>query len=171
MTILGCSQSSIKSDWKLIVGELRKNENPYITMKEMLELCAEKDQPLRNLLLIPELTKSINRMKSMSQIVYEFYHEFIERFSKKLPHVFSMISNEIKEKVNDLAQNLKIAILEADVQKMIWVYKNLVSKIDYLKMKEMGFIPFDYKADTDVIMCLSQYINKAEDVSFALFSL
>lgn len=171
MVLLGCfSSATIKSDWKCILNKTEHRENQFITVGEMLEFCAENDQHLQNLLNIPNLKKSLSRMKNMSQIIYEFYHEFIGRFAKKLPFVLSLLSSEIKEKVSNLVHKLKEAVLEMDIQKMIWLYKKLISKIDRLKMKEMGFIPFNYSADTESISKLIQYINKAEEVSFAMLS-
>ncbi|OHT04751.1 hypothetical protein TRFO_06185 [Tritrichomonas foetus] len=165
--ILG-NTTNIKEDWKLVINRTGDRNATNITLSDLLVICAEREKPLMNLLNIIPLGNSVQIMKNMSQNIYELYHEFINRYSRILPHVMSLISSQIRDKVLDLTEELKEAILHVDMPKIIWVYRVLISKIDRLTMKEKGFIPFNIRSSVEVIGQLKEYIDRAESVAFAL---
>lgn len=168
MIILDCSPNDVKNDWKNLLDRLEDRNKNSIKLTDLLGICADRGTPLTNLLDLPNLKESVAKIKNLSSSVYVLYHELVTRFSRTLPHVFSLMTEKARESVQPDFEKLKKAILLVDVPKSVWHYKIILSEMDRVLMKQKGFIPFNYKANSEVINQLREYINKAEGVAFAL---
>lgn len=160
-----------KEAWEKIVHKNASNiigVTPTINLHSLIWFCTEERTPIRFLLKMDSIGKALERLKKSPQLIMDLYDELKERYANVLLQVCNKLSPKIIEQINPLMDNLGVAILDANIPKILFLYRNIITKIDRLTMKELGFIPLSPRPSLEQMTSLREYLDKTESVAFAL---
>ncbi|OHT00237.1 hypothetical protein TRFO_33109 [Tritrichomonas foetus] len=158
----------MRKEWKSIMSISEKHENNTITIGDLMGYLADRKQQFLRLLNLIPMGKSILTLKSYSTIINDLFLDLMNRFIRVKRQAKSKLSQAINDKIHRYLIDLKQSILCADLPRILWFYRTILLKIDKNLMKEKGSIPFNSKANSEVIKQLVEYYDRTESVAFAL---
>jgi len=157
-----------KDEWNILVSSNDEGALSYINVSQLLRFCTDRKTPLIDLLSLKPLSPFINQLKQAPRMTVNMYQEFSDRFTRRLPKVIKMLPNSLIQEIQPLYDNIRAALLECDVPRVLWMYRVFLFEIDRKLIDIKGTIPFSKNIRDNTYGQLIEYFNTAESVAFAL---
>jgi len=159
-------KENLKNSWKSMLVRNEDQHGNCISYSSLLVFFSERRKPLMDILELPPLSRSMELMSSMSETVLDLFHDIRRRYSV-FQSVLEKINQRIKSQVKPILNELRYAILRADLPRMLWLYRKALSLIDSSTLDDFGFMPFPACNNQEIIEIIMNYYNKLEAISFA----
>jgi hypothetical protein len=165
MIFLG-NDGHIKEDWKNLVKNSESTE-ATVTFSELLTSCAERREILLELVNLVPLHGAAKTLAKIPQHLKDLHGELIVKFARIVTQILAKWQ-KIPDRIVEIRYHLRQALLTVDIERAVWFFRLLVTKIDRTIMKRKGCIPFNSGATPEMVAQLTEYIDRTESVAFAL---
>ena len=92
----------------------------------------------------------------------------MHKFSQVCQLTFSKLQPKHQKECEEILEKERQAIVSVDVNGVLWRYRQFLLQVEKVTMEDKGFIPFDSTGKTENYDILIDYLNRCEEVSFAL---
>lgn len=144
-----------------------KSSNPCISIAELIAYCADKRQPMMDILSMDPLDHTVQKLLSYPDLLQTVFHNFRTRFTSRITNTIVKLPKTIKDRSQCYITKLKESILSADIPRILFDYRMLITKIDRLMLKEKNYIPFPAQPTIAIINNIMEYFDRTESVAFA----
>lgn len=163
-------KGNLHVEWKKLLQKQENKSAQCIQPVELLNLCADKGEPFSQLFTIPTLIPTVQKLQSEGALIMDLYRSLMNRVTKLLPYILNRSSETIQIVTDPLIRKMRQKILLADFNTTLVTYKKTLLKIEQMTIDEKGGIPFNIHSNQATINLLTEYLDKSEQVSFALYA-
>jgi hypothetical protein len=131
----------------------------------------ELKTPFQTFLNFTQLAFGIAAIRKLPKTMAEMYKHVVTRYCGVLPQAIGKFSPALVAATRRCLSDLKAAILRGDVERTLWLYKELLMEIDRVSAVARGHIPITPFPSEEQVAQVIEYFNKAEDVAFAFINM